>query len=55
MDVEIVPEKIDVDVTIASPSKELPIKIIPKGDVSFGLAISSMNMNETKVTAYGNA
>ena len=39
---------------IASPSKELPIKIIPKGEVSFGLAISSININETKVIAYGD-
>lgn len=54
VDIEIVPSKIDVDIEIASPSKELPIKIIPKGDVSFGLAISAMNINETKVTAYGD-
>lgn len=53
-DVEIVPNKIDVEVEIASPSKELPIKVIPKGDVSFGLAISSIDINETKVTVYGN-
>lgn len=54
VDVEIVPEKIDVELEIASPSKELPIKIIPKGEVSFGLAISSININETKVIAYGD-
>lgn len=55
VDVEIVPSKIDVDVELTSPSKELPIKVIPKGDVSFGFAISSINANETKVTVYGNS
>ena len=54
VDVEIVPQKIDVELEIASPSKEVPIKVIPKGEVSFGLAISSMNVSETKVTAYGD-
>lgn len=54
VDVEIVPRKIDVEVEITSPSKELPIKVIPKGDVSFGLAISSIDMSEAKVTVYGD-
>lgn len=54
VDVEIVPNKLDVEVEIDSPSKELPIKVIPKGNVSFGLAISSMDMSETKVTVYGD-
>lgn len=54
VDVEIVPQKIDVELGITSPSKELAIKVIPKGEVSFGLAISSMNASETKVTAYGD-
>lgn len=54
VDVEIVPEKIDAKVEIASPSKEVPIKVIPTGDLAFGMAISSIDMNETKVTVYGN-
>ena len=54
VDVEIVPQKIDVELEITSPSKELPIKIIPKGEVSFGQAISSMSSSETKVTVYGD-
>ena len=54
VDVEMVPSKIDVDVNIASPSKEVPIKVIPTGEVSFGLAINSINTNETKVTVYGD-
>lgn len=54
VDVEIVPQKINVELEIASPNKELPIKVIPKGEVSFGYAISSMNVSETKVTVYGD-
>lgn len=54
VDVEIVPSKIDVDLTISSPSKEVPIKVIPEGDVSFGKAISSISQSETKVTVYGD-
>lgn len=54
VNVEIVPKSIDVNVELISPSKELPIKIIPKGEVSFGQAISSISTNETKVTVYGD-
>lgn len=54
VDVEIVPGKINVDVEIASPSKELPVKVIPKGKISFGLAISAIDLSETKVTVYGD-
>lgn len=54
VDVEMVPSKIDADIELASPSKEVPIKVIPEGDVSFGLAISSIKVNETKVTVYGD-
>ena len=54
VDVEMVPSKIDVDVNLSSPSKEVPIKVIPKGEVSFGLALNSISTNETKVTVYGD-
>lgn len=54
VDVEIVPAKIDVDLKISSPNKEVPIKIIPEGEVSFGKAISSISQSETKVTVYGD-
>jgi len=55
VNVEIVPSTINVDLTIKSPSKELPIKVIPKGEVSFGLAISSIELSATKVTVYGDS
>ncbi len=54
VDVEIVPAKIDAEITITSPSKELPIKVVPTGNVTFGKAISAIEMNETKVTVYGD-
>lgn len=52
--VEIVPNKMDAEIEIAAPSKELPIKVIPKGEVSFGKAIKSIDLSETKVTVYGS-
>lgn len=54
VDVELVPNKIDVNLTIDSPSKQVPIKVIPKGDVAFGLAIASIEQSETMATIYGD-
>ncbi|MDD2181411.1 MAG: CdaR family protein [Bacilli bacterium] len=54
VDVEIVPDKITADIKITSPSKEIPIRVIPVGDLGFGKAISGIDINETKVTVYGN-
>ena len=54
INVEIVPETIDVTLTIESPSKEVAVKIIPKGTVAFGKAISSIESNVSKVTLYGD-
>jgi YbbR domain-containing protein len=54
VDVELVPNKISADITIASPSKDLPIRVIPKGSLGFGKAISSIATNVTSVTVYGS-
>ncbi len=54
VDVEVVPNKVDVEITIESPSKEVPIRVVPVGDVSFGKAISTINSSATKVTIYGS-
>lgn len=54
-DVEVVPSTIDVDVKLSSPSKEVPIKVVPKGEVTSNYAISSLSASETKVTVYGNS
>ena len=53
VDVEIVPANLRAEIEIASPSKELPIKVIPKGEVAFGKAISAISTSSTKVTVYG--
>ena len=54
VNVEIVPETINVDVTITSPSKEVQLKVLPKGNVAFGKAISSIDTNVKKITVYGD-
>lgn len=54
LEVEIVPSKINVDIDIDSPSKVVPIKVIPKGEIGFGKAISSIDMGEQNVVVYGN-
>ena len=53
VDVEMVPSKVTATINIDSPHKEVPIKVIPTGEVQFGKAISSMTSSETKVTVYG--
>lgn len=54
VDVEIVPNKIDVDINIVSPSKQVPIQVIPQGELAFGSAIASIEQSETNVTIYGD-
>ncbi len=54
VDVEIVPERMTAEIEIASPSRELPIRIIPVGEPSFGKAISSISSNVSNVVAYGD-
>lgn len=55
VDVEIVPGTINVTLTIESPSKEVALKIVPKGNVAFGKAISSIETDISKVTLYGDS
>ena len=54
VDVEMVPSKVSATINIDSPHKEVPIKVIPVGEVQFGKAISSITSSETKVTIYGS-
>ena len=54
VDVEMVPSKVTATISIISPHKEVPIKVIPVGDVEFGKAISSITSSVTKVTIYGD-
>lgn len=57
VNVEIVPSKVTATVKIASPQKEVPIRVIPKNykNIVFGKSISSITPNITKVTIYGNS
>lgn len=52
--VEIVPERVDAELAISSPNKELPLKVIPMGTMAFGKAISSIVLSETSVSVYGD-
>lgn len=54
LDVEIVPGTIDATVEIASPSKEVPLKVIPEGNVVFGKAIDEIKLSKTKATIYSD-
>ena len=54
VDVEIVPKTVDAKITITSPSKEIPIKIVPTGKLAFGKAIKSITSSITKVVVYGD-
>ena len=53
VDVEIVPKTVAANVVITSPSKDIPIKIVPKGELAFGKSIKSMDANLSKITVYG--
>ena len=54
MNVEMVPSTVSANINIESPSKEVPIKVIPKGEVQFGKAISSISSSDSKVIVYGD-
>ncbi len=52
-DIEIVPETVTATVTITSPSKVVPIKIVPVGEVASGSAINTITSNVNTITLYG--
>ena len=54
--VEMEPNKINAKITIVSPSKELPIKVIPTKikSLEFGKAIESITTDVTNITVYGD-
>ena len=53
VDVEIVPEKVTATINIESYSSTAKIKIIPKGNVAFGKAISSISSSVNEISIYG--
>ncbi len=52
-DIEIVPGTVKATVTITSPSKVVPITVVPVGEVASGSAIATITPNVTTVTLYG--
>ena len=53
LDVEIVPKSVTANVTITSPSKEIPVKVVPVGELAFGKSIKTIDASINKVTVYG--
>ena len=53
-DVEVLPETLTATVVISSPSKTVPIKVVPVGEVASGAAIGSITSSVTKVTVYAD-
>lgn len=53
IDVEIVPGKVEATIKITSPSKTVPVKVIPKGDLD-GKSIKSIETSVGNVTLYGD-
>ncbi len=53
VDVEIVPEKVDAVVKITSPSKKVPIRVIPEGTPE-GKAVETLEPSIKEVTIYGD-
>ncbi len=54
LDIEIVPGTVDASIEIASPSKEVPLRVVPEGEVAFGKAIDEIKLSKTNATIYGN-
>ena len=54
VDVELVPATTSVKVTTGEYKKQVPIKVIPNGDIAFGLAISTIELSEKEVWIYGS-
>lgn len=53
VDVEIVPSTVTAKLTITSPSKTVPITIVPKGTLAFGKSIKEFATDIKTVTVYG--
>ena len=53
IDVEIVPSTVTAKVNITSPSKDVPIKVVPKGTVAFGKSIKELSTDISTVKVYG--
>lgn len=52
VDVDILPESVNVKVKVTTPSKKVPIVIVPEGEMETGLAIESYSLDKTDITLY---
>ena len=52
-DIEIVPGNVTATVKVESPSKTVPVTIVPSGEVASGSAIAFITPNVSTVTLYG--
>ena len=55
IDIEMVPAKVNANIEVESPSKDVPLEVETKGNVIFGKAIKSINTSVQKVTIYGDS
>lgn len=55
VDVEFVTSKISAEVTLASPSKVIPLNFVPKGDLATGKAINNYAFSQNEITIYGDS
>lgn len=55
IDVEFVTTKITAEVTLASPSKKVPLNFVPEGSLVAGKAIGSYTFSQNEVTIYGDS
>ena len=53
MEVDIVPESIKATVSVTTPSKEVPIVVIPNGEIPNDKAIASISLTHSSVTING--
>lgn len=53
VDVDMVPSTVRVNVNVTSPSKTVPIVLLPKGEIPNGKAISEITMDQAAITIYG--
>ncbi len=53
VDVEIVPKSVTATLTITSPSKQVPVRVVPKGNLATGKSIKTATTSLETVTVYG--
>ena len=54
VDVEFVPSKIDAEINLASPDKEVELNFVPVGNLATGKALSGYKFSQNKVVLYGD-